>query len=98
MVGDITMHFDSLFVNFEKLIRSHPGPLWGGREREFGQCPTKNILFFQELFPYRHHCHFETGHHIIQINEQTRLLNYDPEGWPIVTEERFNATAYFDQQ
>merc|ERR1712192_130262 len=29
---------------------------------------------------------------------ETRLLSYDSEGWPIVTEERFNATAYFDQQ
>merc|ERR1711971_1502441 len=28
---------------------------------------------------------------------ETRLLSYDSEGWPIVTEERFNATAYFDQ-
>jgi len=28
---------------------------------------------------------------------ETRLLNYDSEGWPVVTEERFNATAYFNQ-
>ena len=29
--------------------------------------------------------------------DQTRLLNYDSEGWPVVTDERFNATAYFNQ-
>jgi len=28
---------------------------------------------------------------------EARRLDYDPEGWPVVTEERFNATAYFDQ-
>ena len=63
MVRDITMHFDALFVNFDKLIRPHPGPLWGGRplpelkntiyififdgRKRCTSCPKENIYFYR---------------------------------------------------
>ena len=39
MVKGITMHFDVLFIHFDKLIRPHPGPLWEGGKGSYGKCP-----------------------------------------------------------
>ena len=30
MVKGKMLHFVAFFVHFDKLIRPHPGPLWGG--------------------------------------------------------------------
>ena len=43
--------FASFFVHFQKLIRPHPGPLWGGGVNPYGQPDRKISAFFFDDFP-----------------------------------------------
>ena len=47
MVKGKMLHFVAFFVHCDKLIRPHPGPLWGGVYR----CPNFLALFYQVKVP-----------------------------------------------
>jgi len=44
MIKGKMLHFVAFFVHFDKLIRPHPGPLWGG------SAGKKTLMFLQKVF------------------------------------------------
>ena len=76
MVRGKMSHFVAFFVHFDKLIRPHPGPLWGGRGLPLGNF--SHIIPFFSLTtilsrpppilnlmkpPHHHHHHHQCGNH-----------------------------------
>ena len=51
MVKGKMLHFVAFFVHFDKLIRPHPGPLWGGVSVKTSASQPKQ-LFLTFPFPY----------------------------------------------